>query len=301
MPALAIPAAPPAWRREGQDWPNRAASRFVAAAGMRWHVQVMGSGPALLLAHGTGAATHSWRALAPLLARHFTVIAPDLPGHGFTAAPAGARLSLPFMARAVSDLCRALGTEPALAAGHSAGAAILARAALDGGIAPSGLASLNGALLPLYGLPGRIFSPLAKIVAHLPGLPELFAWRHRDPAVVDRLLHATGSRIDAEGAAIYARLAADPAHVAAALNMMAAWDLAPLVRDLPRLWPKLLLIVGSNDRTIDPADAERVRALVPGAEAVRMPGLGHLAHEEAPAATADLLLDLARRLSVLPP
>lgn len=297
----AIPAAPPAWQREGRDWPNREASRFVTAAGLRWHVQVMGSGPVLLLAHGTAAATHSWRALAPLLARHFTVVAPDLPGHGFTAAPAGARLSLPFMAGAVAALCRALGEEPALAAGHSAGAAILARAALDGGIAPRGLASLNGALLPLYGLPGHVFSPLAKLVAHLPGLPTLFAWRNRNPEVVARLLRDTGSRIDAEGAAIYGRLAANPAHVGAALNMMAAWDLAPLVRDLPGLRPKLLLVVGANDRTIDPHDAERVRALVPGAEVVRMAGLGHLAHEEAPAATADLLTGLARALSVLPP
>ena len=47
------------WATDGRDWPNHAASRFVEAAGMRWHVQVMGSGPALLLLHGTGAATHS--------------------------------------------------------------------------------------------------------------------------------------------------------------------------------------------------------------------------------------------------
>ena len=74
----------PRWEREGRDWPNRTYSRFVQAARLRWHVQLMGDGPALLLLHGTGAATHSWRALAPLLAERFTVVAPDLPGHGFT-------------------------------------------------------------------------------------------------------------------------------------------------------------------------------------------------------------------------
>lgn len=296
----ATPAAPAAWLRAAPDWPNRTASRFVPAADMLWHVQVMGHGPPLLLLHGTGAATHSWRALAPLLARDFTVVAPDLPGHGFTEAPARTRLSLPFMAGAVATLCRTLGLAPALAAGHSAGAAILLRAALDGGIAPRALASLNGALLPLYGLPGRVFSPLAKLVARVPGLPALFAWHTGNPAVVARLLRDTGSRIDAEGAALYARLAASPAHVGAALNMMAAWDLAPLVRDLPRLTPKLLLVVGTNDRTIDPADAERVRALLPGAEVARLSGLGHLAHEEAPLATAELLLGLARAQHILP-
>ena len=61
-------------------------------AGLRWHVQMMGTGPQVLLLHGAGAATHSWRDVAPLLARDFTVIAPDLPGHGFTDTPRGRRL-----------------------------------------------------------------------------------------------------------------------------------------------------------------------------------------------------------------
>jgi pimeloyl-ACP methyl ester carboxylesterase len=78
----------PDWEREGRHWPNRGSSQFVRAAGLRWHVQVMGSGPTLLLLHGSGAATHSWRDLAPILARDFRVIAPDLPGHGFTETPA---------------------------------------------------------------------------------------------------------------------------------------------------------------------------------------------------------------------
>ena len=72
------------WAKDGADWPNRQYSRFVEAAGMRWHVQVMGQGPALLLLHGTGAATHSWRDVMPKLAGHYTVVAIDLPGHAFT-------------------------------------------------------------------------------------------------------------------------------------------------------------------------------------------------------------------------
>ena len=56
------------WATDGADWPNREASRFVEAAGLRWHVQVMGAGPVLLLLHGTGASTHSWRDVMPKLA-----------------------------------------------------------------------------------------------------------------------------------------------------------------------------------------------------------------------------------------
>jgi magnesium chelatase accessory protein len=67
------------WERDGKGWPNREASRFVRAAGIRWQVQSWGRGPTLLLVHGTGAATHSWRDLAPLLARRFTLVAPTSP------------------------------------------------------------------------------------------------------------------------------------------------------------------------------------------------------------------------------
>ena len=106
---------------DGRNWPNRAASRFVTAGGLRWHVQVVGEGPVLLLLHGTAAGTHSWRDMMGPLAEHFTVVAPDLPGHAFTSAPPAAKLSLPGMAGAVAELLRVMNLSPVLAAGHSAG------------------------------------------------------------------------------------------------------------------------------------------------------------------------------------
>ena len=99
--------------------------------------------------------------------------------------------------------------------------------------------------------------------------------------------------------ALYARLMRNPAHAEAALRMMANWELAPLMRDLARLKCRLLLLAGEADRAIPPADAERVAALVPGSTVVRWPGLGHLAHEEAPARTVALVEDFARDLGVL--
>ncbi len=124
------------WASEGRDWPNRAASRFVEAGGLSWHVQEMGQGPTLLLLHGTGASTHSWRDLLPLLARDFHVVAPDLPGHGFTEAPERDRLSLPAMARSLAALLGKLGVEPEGVVGHSAGAAIAMQMVLTGAVAP---------------------------------------------------------------------------------------------------------------------------------------------------------------------
>ena len=289
----------PDWETDGRDWPNRAASRFVTAGGLRFHVQVMGAGPVLLLLHGTGAATHSWRALAPLLARDFTVIAPDLPGHGFTAAPFWPRMSLPGMAGAIATLLDVLEAPPALVAGHSAGAAILAEMCLQGRIAPAGLVSLNGALLPLKGVAGQVFSPLARLFALNPLVPRVFAWHAADKAVVARLLRGTGSRIDAAGAEFYARLARRSGHAGAALMMMANWDLAPLAAALPRLAPRLLLIVGAADRSIPPADAREIARLVPGARVIVLPRLGHLAHEEAPEPVAGEIAGFAREIGVL--
>ncbi len=278
------------WDRDGQDWPNREASRFVSAGELDWHVQQAGSGPVLLMLHGTGASTHSWRRLLPLLVQHFTVIAPDLPGHGFTSSPPTDKLSLQGMAQAMGELVRKLGVAPIAAVGHSAGAAILTRMSLDKLLAqPHHLISINGALLPLRGIAGQIFSPLAKLMVLNPFAPKLLAWRASSRSTVERVLTETGSKIDPIDFAFYARLFQSPSHVAAALGMMANWDLKPLEAALPRLAAPLTLIAASDDRSISSDDAFRVQVLQPKATVEYIRGLGHLAHEEDPDQIAALI------------
>ena len=286
------------WERDGQGWPHRDASRFVMAAGLRWHVQQMGpqhlpQAPWALLVHGTGAATHSWRGLMPLLAAHFNVLAADLPGHGFTGMGPAWQMSLPGMSQALGALLVALKVSPQLIVGHSAGAAIGARMGLDGHAAPAALVSLNGALLPLGGLPGLLFPPVARLMAAVPLVPKLFS-RRADSASVRRLIEGTGSTLDATGAELYGRLLRSPGHAAGALAMMANWDLRPLEHDFPRLQARLTLVVGANDRAVPPEQARRVQALVPGARLVTLDGLGHLAHEERPELLAGVVLDASR-------
>ncbi|WP_137124548.1 alpha/beta fold hydrolase BchO [Roseomonas sp. HF4] len=282
----------PSWTVDGRDWPNREASRFLRAGALDWHVQVAGQGPVILLLHGTAAATHSWRDVIPRLAAHATVVAPDLPGHGFTGMPGDVGLSLPGMARLVAALVEALGLRPVVAVGHSAGAAVALRMALDGRIAPRAVVSLNGALTPLGEEHAAFFTRAARLLVGLPFVPRLFAWRAANREVAERLLRDTGSRIDARGVELYARLFRRAGHLSGALRMMANWDLAPLLRDLPRLGAALLLAVGANDRTIAPSKARRIAALVPGARIETLSGLGHLMHEERPDLVASLLLQM---------
>ncbi len=295
------------WDSHGKHWPHRARSRFVQAAGLRWHVQMFGDDAALptaLLIHGTGASTHSWRELIPLLTPHFKVLSLDLPGHAFTDMPPGGassqQMSLPGMAKAIGDLLAALDVSPALLVGHSAGAAIAVRMALDGWALPNHIVSINGALQPLGGLAGQVFSPVAKLMSALPFVPSLFSWQASHPSVLQKLIASTGSTLDTEGMALYGQLVSNPGHAAGALGMMANWDLPQLAIDLPRLTAPLSLIVGSQDHTVTPRQAERLVAFWPATavcaqpQLITLPGLGHLAHEERPDLVAVHILQQVR-------
>ena len=293
-----------AWATDGSDWPHHACSRFVDAGGLRWHVQrgPSGSGnpptavrlPQLLLVHGTGASTHSWRGLISELGADFDWLAVDLPGHAFTSMPPAGQLSLPGMATALAGLLAALDWQPTLAVGHSAGAAILVRMALDGNLPVQAIGAINGAFLPFGGWAAPLVSPLARLLYAADWVPKMFARRAADPAVVERLVGGTGSRLDAGGLALYGRLLRCPGHTEAALGMMARWDLRTLAHDLPRLATPLHLLVAGGDRAVPPRQARHVAAMLPGAVLTVLPKLGHLAHEESPASVAGWLRAMVR-------
>ncbi len=282
-------AEPLSFERDGADWPNREASAFVETRGVRWHVQRMGKGPELLLIHGTGASTHSWERLMPLLAKHFDVVAPDLLGHGFTRTKKAPDLSLAGMARAMAALLEKLDFRPKVVVGHSAGAAILARLCLDHTIKPSVFISLNGAFLPFGGAAAFLFPTIAKMLFLNPLAPRVFAWA-ADRRAVENLMRGTGSRIDRRGVDLYVRLLGNPAHVAGAIGMMANWDLSRLSRELPKLEPKVVFIVGQEDRAVHPDDAAALAGAIPGASVEAIPNAGHLAHEEKPEEVCELIL-----------
>lgn len=265
---------------DGADWPNRAASRMVSSGGLHWHIQVAGSGPVVLLLHGTGASTHSWGQMLPLLARDFTVLVVDLPGHGFTSAPRSGAASLPQMAALVDGLLGELAMDPVAVIGHSAGAAVALRMVLDTRRRPAVVIGLNAALTPFPGLAGRVFPALARALFLNPFAAGLVARRAQDTERVDRLLDNTGSKVPSWSRTIYHQLFANRHHVDATLGMMAKWDLATLWDDLPRVAVPVRLIATDNDRTVPPSGADKAVAQLKLGQAIHIPRLGHLAHEE---------------------
>jgi magnesium chelatase accessory protein len=277
----------PTWESLRARWPNAAASRFVEAAGLRWHVQQSGTGPAIVLLHGSGAATHSWRGLAPLLSTRCTVIAPDLPGHGFTSFPPNDRLSLEGMSDSVRQLLRALDVRPHAFVGHSAGGAL----ALS--LAPawpgSVVVGINAALAP----PNTVMTWLSPVVQSLTGtgmVGFLTARLAESDFVFESLMRSTGSTIPPEQLELYRVFARSDRHASAVMAMFAEWNLPSLASRFPDIVNRVTLIVGANDAWVPgTATAQAARRLA-HAEIITLPDVGHLAHEEQPGRIADIIM-----------
>jgi magnesium chelatase accessory protein len=283
------------WQASSHAWPHAQHSRFVQAAGVRWHVQHAGDqGPRILLLHGTGASSHTWRDLLMPLADHAQVWVVDLPGHGFSSLAAGQGMSLKGMAASLQALLQTLGITVDVFIGHSAGAAIAAQMVVDHHLSPRSVIGINPAWLPLPGLAGVLFPPAAKLLALTPCVPRWFAKQASSPGMLDTLLESTGSVLDDAGKALYAQLVADPEHAEGALKMMAAWDLSGGAVMLRQLNCPVHMLVGGNDRAVPPAQAQQALALLPNGHLELWAGYGHLVHEEAPAQCLHYLQTLLR-------
>src|SRR6187200_259079 len=95
----------------------------LALHGHRVSYRTAGRGPVLLLLHGITNSSQTWQHVAPLLSERFTLIAPDLLGHGESATPRG-DYSLGAHASGARDLLTALGHDHVTVIGHSLGGGI---------------------------------------------------------------------------------------------------------------------------------------------------------------------------------
>ncbi len=283
------------WEKHSATWPNAALSRIVTARPHRWHVQRGGTGVRVLLLHGAGGATHSWRDVIPDLARDHEVMAVDLPGHGFTRLGTRQRSGLAHMAEDLGTLLTAESFVPDVIVGHSAGAAVALQLALTPGeTPPKGVIGFNAALGKFPGFAGWLFPMMAKLLALNPLTAMAFS-KLSSGGSAQRLIEGTGSRIDARGHQIYRTLISDRSHVDGALTMMAQWSLDRLLADLPTLQIPVHLIAAANDKTVPPQTSLDAAQVIPDATTEIWPDLGHLAHEEDPSKAADAVRAFALR------
>lgn len=261
--------------------------RFVDVHGHRRAFVKTGSGPDLLLLHGVACDHHTWdRVIAPL-AKNYTVIAPDLLGHGQSAKPRG-DYSLGGYANAMRDLLAILGVERATIVGHSLGGGIAMQFAYQFPelterlilVAPGGI--------------GREVSPVIR-VATTPGFRQLMGVltlpgvRHVNRTGL-RLAHAArlpGTRDVDEIATIYDSLA-DPGARAAVQQVLRGVvdrhgqfvtmaDRAYLTEAMP-----ISVVWGAQDPIIPAAHAKVAQRLAPGARVEIIEDSGHFPHRDHP-------------------
>ncbi|MFK7994716.1 MAG: alpha/beta fold hydrolase BchO [Granulosicoccus sp.] len=270
-------------------------SKVVQSGNLQWHISTAGTGPLALLIHGTGASVHSWDNLAPLLAPYYTVVMMDLPGHAGTATPSSADLTLPGIASSLFKLINQENLFADVIIGHSAGAAIMLELCLQHPECAKHLVSINAAVMPLGGLAGYLFSPLARMSASTHWMPRFFSYRARNDRNIRKLLDSTGSIVDQKSFRRYAELFCDPSHVSGVLRMMANWHLEKLVPRLGQLEHSIQLIAASDDKTIPLRDSYKLQQLLPSDKVTLsiINGRGHLLHEEDPTSVAQLIIDPA--------
>lgn len=294
---MAIAFGSPDWSKEHDDWPFAKKSRFVSEGKHRWHVQRFGEGPPILLLHGTAASSHSFADLARLLAPQHELLLIDLPAHGFTRSPPFHAATPQSVAADIEQLLDKEIFEPQVIVGHSAGAAVAFELARRLATRPDVIA-INGAFKPFRGL-AKLMAPVVAKLMHLNPLTAFAVAQaaRTDDTWVERLIEQTGSKLNPGQVDLYARLLRYPGHISGALGMMANWSLDGMTNTIVASGFPLMLVVGEQDRAVDPSESRSLHEAAPHTNLHLLPG-GHLVHEEDPDAVAAVIANVcARRAS----
>ncbi|MCM0619408.1 alpha/beta fold hydrolase [Nocardioides bruguierae] len=270
--------------------------RFVTIHGHRRAFVTAGQGPALVLLHGLGCDHTTWSPVIARLAEHFTVIAPDLLGHGASDKPR-ADYSVGGYANGMRDLLTVLGIDKATVVGHSFGGGVAMQFAYQfperterlvlvasGGLGPEVTPVIRAVTTPgFHQVMGALTMPVVRQVGTtamsalslLPvpatrDLDEVAAIydSFKDPAARAAIRHVVRAVVDWRGQIV---TMADRAYLTEAMPMCVLW--------------------GTDDHVIPVSHAANAAALAPKARIEIMDGAGHFPHKEDPERFADLVLD----------
>ena len=280
----------PSIDRIPQNWPLRELSKSVSVGKLDWHVQVAGPRhtpkglvkPIALLLHGTGSSAHSWAELIPALATTHWVIAPDLPGHGFTISHQSEPLSLTLITHMLAELLHALEIEQIdTLVGHSAGATLGLQYSLLYP-APKRILGLNPSLVSLPSFYHSFLAPLINPIATSSFVSSLIADFLPYTSMIDKLLDSTNSRLNGIQRERYKLLFKEKNHINGSLNFMAATDIPNLLAHAHEIKSQLTFLVAKQDSWVRKDELLAViQRNFPQARVIQEDG-GHLFHEANP-------------------
>jgi len=269
--------------------------RVLSVDGVGIHYVESGEGPALLLIHGLGASTFTFRRILPGLARRFRAVALDLKGFGFSERPDG-DYTLSAQAALIRRAMDRLDIEKASVLGHSMGGAVAMRLALayPGRVERLILASSAsdvelGRRIWGAAVIGRLLPLAAPFTLHNRRFRELsLRSGYYDPA------RCTEDVIEG-----YMRPARVRGYLRALGNTMADWRRDPPLNPADITQPTLILW-GEADRWLPPSRGERLHRLIAGSRLNLVEGGGHLFLEEQPEAVLHAVEDFLSEREAVP-
>jgi pimeloyl-ACP methyl ester carboxylesterase len=280
--------------------------RYRVVHGYRRAFRMAGDGPTLLLLHGIGDSSRTWLHVFSALAEHFTVIAPDLLGHGGSDKPRADYAAAAY-ACGMRDLLTVLDVDRATVVGHSLGGGVAMQFAYQfpercerlvlvstGGIARAVHPILRWAAapgaelaLPLLAAPPaqqltRIISPLLRLAGGFGLGSDLHYVLERYHALADKtaqraFLRTLRSVVDRRG------------------QVVTMLDRCYLTEGMPTL-----LVWGEHDRVIPVQHAHLAHAAMPGSRLEIFPDAGHFPHQADPAKFVELLADFTEHSKPAP-
>jgi len=241
----------------------------------------------VLLLHGTSSSLHTWEGWVSALRHDRRVITLDLPGFGLTGPRADGQYGGDADARFVLSVLDALHVDRVVAGGNSLGGEVAWRMAT---LAPERVDRLI--LVDASGLPvGGGSIPLGWRLALVPGVSTLLEWVLPRPLVVQGLVSAYGdpNRISDEVVDRSFELTLREGNRRALIERLRRRLADTETHDdrIARIRVPTLLLWGALDTLVPAASGRAFQHLIPGSELVVLPGLGHVPHEEDPAASVE--------------